>query len=128
MSIPLILLIVGGIYHFCFGFFHIKFWNFGFLNWREELPRMSPSNRAVIQMLNVAVIIFLFLTAYISVQYSHELLTHGLGKTLLLGVSIFWLGRLVGEFTLKDGTPAEPGLVVAFFSGILLYLIPAMTI
>lgn len=123
-----ILLITGGVYHLFFGFFHIFFWRVKFLNWQEELPRMSPINRSVIQMLNIAVIIFIFLIAYISLAYSSELLNPGLGRVLLLGTSFFWLARLIGEFTLKDGTPAKPVLVFAFVIGILLYLLPAVAI
>lgn len=122
------LLIAGGIYHLFFGFFHIAFWRTNILNWHKELPHMSPTNRAVIQMLNAGVIVFLFLIAYISLLYSRELLTPGLGRALLLGTSIFWLARLAGEFALKDGAPAKPGLVVASAIGILLYLLPAVTI
>jgi heme/copper-type cytochrome/quinol oxidase subunit 2 len=123
-----ILLIAGGIYHLFFAFFHIFFWRVNFLNWQEELPHMSPINRSVIQMLNIAVIVFMFLIAYISLEYYSELLTPGLGRALLLGTSFFWLTRLIGEFTLKDGTPAKPVLVFAFAIGILLYLLSAVAI
>jgi len=128
MSISFVCLVAGGIYHLFFGFFHAKFWTFGFLNWREELPRMTPINRAVIQMLNIAVLVFMFLIAYISLRYTQELLTPGLGNTILFGVVIFWSARLAGEFTLKDGTPANRKLVAVLISGILLYLIPAILI
>lgn len=126
MNIFEILLIVGGIYHLAFGFFHIMFWRFRFLNWREELSHMSSINRAVIQMLNVAVIIFMILVTYISLRYSQELPTTSLGRDILLGVSAFWLARLGGEFILKDGIPAKPGIVIACTIGILLYLVPAI--
>ena len=89
---------------------------------------MTPINRAVIQMLNIAVLVFMFLIAYISLRYTQELLTPGLGNTILFGVVIFWSARLAGEFTLKDGTPANRKLVAALISGILLYLIPAILI
>ena len=126
MSLTHTLLILGGIYHLFFGFFHVKFWTFAFLNWQQELPRMTPMNRAVMQMLNVAVIIFMFLIAYISLRYTNELLTPGLGQSMLWGVVIFWTARLAGEFTLKDGAPSNPKLVAALSSGILLYLLPAI--
>lgn len=126
MTIFEILLIVGGIYHLAFSFFHIMFWRFSFLNWREELSHMSCINRAVIQMLNVAIIIFMILVTYISLRYSQELPTTSLGRDILLGVSAFWLARLGGEFILKDGIPAKPGIVIACTFGILLYLVPAI--
>lgn len=88
---------------------------------------MSCINRAVIQMLNVAVVVFMFLISYISFRYSQELLTISLGRDLLFSVSIFWFVRLVGEFTLKDCIPVKPGIIVACNIGILLYLVPAIT-
>jgi uncharacterized protein with PQ loop repeat len=122
------LVVAGGIYHLFFGFFHMFFWHAKFLNWREELPRMSPVNCAVIQMLNVAVIIFMFLIAYISLAYSQELVRPGLGRTLLFGTVIFWVARLIGEFTLKNSAQVKPGLVVTLIIGILLYLLPTVLI
>lgn len=75
-------------------------------------------------MLNIAVIVFLLMIAFVSMVYSYEPVTTNLGRTLLLGTSIFWMARLVGEFTLKDGTQANPKLVTAFLVGILLYVLP----
>lgn len=77
-------------------------------------------------MLNVAVVIFMILVAYISLRYSQELPTTSLERDLLLGISVFWLARLGGEFILKDGIPAKPGIVVACVIGILLYLMPVI--
>ncbi|MBP2642474.1 MAG: hypothetical protein H6Q67_361 [Firmicutes bacterium] len=75
---------------------------------------MSPANRAVIQMVNGAVIVFLFMITFISFEYSQELVTSSLGKVLLLRTSLFWMARLVGEFTLKARFAVKPALVVAF--------------
>jgi hypothetical protein len=122
------LLIAGGVYHLFFGFFHIAFWQMEFLDWQKELPRMSAVNRTVIQGLNIAVIVFMFLIAYVSFQHSYELLMTGLGKTILLGTTFFWLARLIVEFTLKKRGSAKPILVIAFIIGILLYLLPAVII
>jgi len=121
-----VILIAGGIYHLFFVFFQMTFWRGKVLNWKEELPRMSPINRFVIQMCNVAVIVCKFLFAYISLLYTRELLTPGLGRTLLWGIVLFWLARLVGEFTLQD-TLTKRGLVASII-GILLYLLPLLTI
>ncbi len=120
-----LLLIVGGAFHLFFAFFHAAFWRFKFLNWQEELPRMSPINQAVFQMLNVAVIVFMLLIGYISIRFSYELPTTELGKVLLLGTVFFWIARLVGEFTLKDKTlKPTPKLIIAFIIIILIYILP----
>ncbi|AJQ25675.1 hypothetical protein SAMN04515679_0522 [Pelosinus fermentans] len=122
------ILIAGGIYNILLAVFHIMFWRMDKFNWKEELPKMSSINMAVIQLLNVAVIVFFFLISYISIFHTRELLSSGLGKTVLLGVSLFWLIRLGGEFTFKKGTPANPVLVVILVIGALLYLIPALSV
>ncbi|HWR40264.1 MAG TPA: hypothetical protein VN611_12265 [Patescibacteria group bacterium] len=126
MKMAEMMLLVGGIYHVAFAFFHLMFWRFRFINWREELPKMSALNRAIMQMFNVAVIVFMILVAYISLRYSQELTTTDLGRDLLLGVAVFWLARLGGEFVLKEGLPAKPGIVAACVLGILLYVTPVI--
>ena len=122
MSVALVL--AGGVYHLFFGFFHAAFWKMKPFNWREELPAMSPVNRFVIQGMNIAVITFMFLIAYVSMRHTGELLTTPLGKTILMGTAIFWLVRLVVEFTLKERGAAKPALVIAFLLGVMLYVLP----
>lgn len=122
------ILIVGGIYNILLAIFHIMFWRLGKFNWKEELPKMSSTNMAVIQLLNIAVIVFFFLVAYISIFNTQELLSSGLGKTVLSGTALFWLIRLCGEFILKKGMPSNPAFVIIFVIGVLLYLIPALSV
>ncbi len=128
MDIFQFFLLAGGIYHLFFFFFHAMFWRFGFLNWQEELPRMSKTNRAVIQMLAVAVCVFLLITAYLSLRYPQELLTTGLGRDLLVGIALFWLTRLIGEFSFKAHSDSSPAIVAVCTLGILLYLLPALNL
>ncbi len=124
MSVALVL--AGGGYHFFFGFFHAAFWKMKPFNWREELPVMSPVNRFVIQGMNIAVITFMFLIAYVSMRHTGELLTTPLGKTILMGTAIFWLVRLIVEFTLKERGAVNPLLIIAFIIGTLLYVLPVI--
>jgi hypothetical protein len=122
MSVALVL--AGGVYHLFFGFFHAAFWKMQFFNWREELPAMSPVNRFVIQGMNIAVITFMFLIAYVSMRHTEELLMTPLGRTILTGTAIFWLVRLIVEFALKERGAAKPVLVIAFLFGVILYMLP----
>ena len=120
------LLIIGGVYHLSFAIFHISIWWLKKFNWKEELPRMSLINRSGIQMLNVAVIIFLFLIAYVSFRYPEELLSSNLGKVLLFSTSFFWLARLIGELVFKDKNSINLPLLIFCVIGISLYLLPAI--
>nr|WP_320147729.1 hypothetical protein [uncultured Anaeromusa sp.] len=122
MSVALVL--AGGVYHLFFGFFHAAFWKMKLFNWREELPVMSPVNRFVIQGMNIAVITFMFLIAYVSLRHTGELLTTPLGRTILIGTAVFWLVRLIVEFAFKKRGAANSLLVIAFLIGVLLYVLP----
>lgn len=122
------ILIAGGIYNIILAVFHIMFWHMGKFSWKEELPKMSSINMAVIQLLNIGIIVYFLLMAYISFFHTRELLNSGLGKTVLLGAALFWLIRLGGEFAFKKGMPANPVLVGIFIIGVLLYLIPVLSI
>ena len=125
MDIFQFFLLAGGIYHVFFFFFHAMFWRFDFLNWQEELPRMSKTNRAVIQMLAVAVCVFLLITAYLSLRYPQELLTTDLGRDLLVGIALFWFARLIGEFSFKAHSDSSPAIIIVCVLGMVLYLLPA---
>ena len=121
-----LLLCVGGVYHLLLGVFHILFWKLKIFNWKEELPQMSGINSAVMQLLNAAVIVFLLLMAYISLFHQQELLNTGLGHTLLVGISLFWLVRLGGEFLIKGAGNINRPLTIMFVFGIALYLAPTL--
>jgi hypothetical protein len=59
-----ILLYVGGTVSLFFAVFHLLFWQLG--NWPEELPRLSPGNSGIMQMLNVASMYMMLFAAFIS--------------------------------------------------------------
>ena len=93
MKYPTLLLIVGGVYNLFFAVFHISFWWLKKFAWKEELQHLSPLNRSDVQMLNLAVIVFLLSAACISFGFPKELTETCLGKTFLCVVALFWLMR-----------------------------------
>ena len=76
-------------------------------------------------MLAVAVCVFLLITAYLSLRYPQELLTTDLGRDLLVGIALFWLARLIGEFSFKAHSDSSPAIIIVCVLGIVLYLLPA---
>ena len=84
------------VYYLAFAVFHIGFWRL--FNWTIELRKLSFTNRAVMQILNLRIIFMCFLMAFIYYRFPQELMQSGLGKTLLIGMGLFWLGRTIEQF------------------------------
>ena len=62
-TLKITLVAVGGVLFILGGIFHILFWNWKFLNWKNELAKLNEINSNVMQMLNVGLIVF-----YLSVR------------------------------------------------------------
>jgi len=116
-----ILVIIGGINFLLFGLFHLSFW-YG-LDWKNELIKLTEINSNVMQMLNIGISVFLLSFGVIMLFYRREILNSALGRALLIVFSLFWLARLVGEFTFP-GNSLILGLIL--FLCVLIYLIPAI--
>ncbi len=112
-----------GAYNFLFAIFHMFFWKLKLFNWEEELPKMSALNSAVMQVINLCLIVIFLLAGFISFYHNHDLTNTSLGKTLLIGFSIFWLLRLIEQFIFFGYRGPLPGI---FLLGFLLYAIPAL--
>ncbi len=84
------------VYYLAFAIFHIGFWRL--FNWTIELKKLSFTNRAVMQILNLRIIFMCFLMAFIYFKFPQELMSSALGKTLLIGMGLFWAGRTVEQF------------------------------
>jgi hypothetical protein len=84
------------VYYLAFAVFHIGFWKL--FNWKIELKKLHFTNRAIMQILNLRIIFMCFLMAFIYFKFPQELLNTGLGKTLLIGMFLFWLGRTIEQF------------------------------
>ena len=121
------IVMAGGFYHILLGGLHVSFWRWKRLAWEEELPQMSTRNRPVIQLMNIACIVYFFLVAYISLFCAGEMLSTVLGRTLLWGISLFWLIRLVGQFIFfnyREKMPVDWALVAVLSIGFCLYAYP----
>lgn len=118
-----ILLKIGGIYNLAFAVFHCLFWKI--FKWDSELRQLNFLNRAIMQVLNLCLIFCFLIFFYISVFHTSDLLTTGLGKSILICISIFWLFRAVEQilfFKLKDLVSAF--FLIFFICGAVIYLIP----
>jgi hypothetical protein len=120
---PETLLMLGGIFNVAFAVFHLFFWRL--FDWKRDLASLSFINRQVMQILNLCVTFVFLIFAYISFFHSTELLGTGLGRALLLLISLFWFLRAAEQvlfFQLKR--PRSVGFFVVFLVGGLLYGYP----
>ena len=80
---------------FAFAAFHLGFWRL--FDWREQLPRLSTANRAILPILNLRLIYMFAGIGALCLAFPADLTTTALGRALLLGMSGFWLGRLIEQ-------------------------------
>jgi len=103
------LLVVGGSLNVLFGLLHIWMgWGF------HQATNLSRDYRAVLEMLNVGTMLFVFFFAYASFFCAREMLTTWLGKAVLVLILLSYLSRAVEEVILS------PTFSVAIFATCLL--------
>ena len=80
-------------YNMALALFHLGFWRL--FRWKEELPKLHPVNRGVMQVLNLMLTFFLLLMAGLQVLLPVEMASPGLGRLLMAGLTAFWILRAV---------------------------------
>ena len=63
--------------------------------WKKELAALSLLNRQVMQVHTFFIALVVFLAGLLCVTNAHALCHTALGHTICLGMSIFWLARLL---------------------------------
>lgn len=86
---------LGGVANLGWLVFHCFFWRL--FNWKSQLKRLSEVNSGVMQVLNLCLSFVFLLFAAISLLHADELLNPGLGRSLLAGIGIFWILRLIEQ-------------------------------
>ncbi|MCP5050655.1 MAG: hypothetical protein GY940_26060 [bacterium] len=120
---PETVIFIGGIYNIAFVIFHLTFWKL--FRWKADLRSLSFINRAVMQILNLCLTFSFVIFAYISIFHNLEMLSTGIGKSLLFLISLFWFFRAIEQivfFGLKKA--ASVAFFVIFVIGTLIYLYP----
>lgn len=112
-----------GIHSLFFAIFHIGFWQL--FRWKKDLKNLSSVNRAVMQILNLRIIHLLFFIAFLCFYYPQPLYATELGNAVLVGFSLFWLGRTVEQFIFfKFSHPAMYILTGLFIIGTVIFILP----
>lgn len=89
--------------------FHLAFWRL--FQWKTELAKLHPTNRGVVQVLNVMLSFFFVFMAAMQLIWAHELPTIGPGRMLLAGMTLFWSVRAVLQFVFWRTLPLRINLV-----------------
>jgi len=101
------LLVAGGVLNGLFFLFHLL------LGYQiQNLAQVAPPHRALMEALNVGAVLFMFFFAYVSFVHGKELLQTGVGRVVLLLVSVLYLSRAAEEFFLFKFTPTIFGACV----------------
>lgn len=90
---PELLIWSGGLFHVAFVIFHLAFWKL--FRWDSELAKLTSLNRAVVQVLNLALTVVFVIFAYLSLTGASEMARTELGRSLTLSIAIFWYLRAV---------------------------------
>ena len=118
-----VMILLGGFYNLGFAIFHLMFWRL--FRWKRDLSSLTFINRSVMQILNLCLTFVFLLMAYISFFNTSELIQTNLGKTLLVGFSLFWFLRMIEQiifFGIRN--LISIALTLVFLFGCVIYLIP----
>jgi hypothetical protein len=132
MNINLVLLIkLGGIFHFICALFHIFFPHI--FQWKSKLNTLSEENKdkilSSLNLMNCCQFIFWLIFAYIPFFYADDLINSQLGEGLLTTIVLFWIIRIFVLQPIIVGFKTQISrLQVVFFTiGLLLFFVPWIT-
>lgn len=69
-----------------------------YFNWKEELENLSLMNKQMMKIHTFFIGLIIFLMGLLCLSSGHDLATTKLGKTISLGIGVFWFVRLVIQF------------------------------
>jgi len=118
-----LLIWIGGLYNLAFLIFHDFFWKI--FDWKDDLKKLTPINKAIMQVLNLMLIFVLLIFAYVSFFHVQEMPTTELGKTITIFIALFWGIRAILQLVFFSRTKLISYMLFAIFIiGFLLYFIP----
>ena len=111
-----------GIFNISFGILHLFFWKM--FDWKHDLPKLSYYNRATVQILNLRMIYVFLSVGAILIVFRQSIMDTPLGDVILMGVLLFWLGRLIEQFIfLKEKSVKSISLAVVILFGLVLHFL-----
>ncbi len=117
-----VIVTVGGVLLVVLGLFHLTFWDM--FDWGNELPKLSKGNGSLMQMMAICTVCYLTSMGLILIVCRKEITESRVGKLLLLSLSVFFIVRLILEFTFRDGNSVK--FITIFLLCIAVYAIPLL--
>ena len=125
MSKAVYFLYAGGVLHIGWAVFHFLFPRI--FKWGESLADLNSINRSIYQVLNLCLIFYFVVAAYLSLVFAPELMASELGKKLIAVFTAFWLLRFGLQFKFFKAThPASLLLNLAFLLTMACYGYPLL--
>jgi len=78
-------------YNVALALFHLCFWRV--FRWRDELVKLHPANRGVMQVLNIMLTFVFLAVAALQLGWADEMSCSSLGRALLVVLVGFWVIR-----------------------------------
>ena len=85
--------VIAGAINILLAFFHLTFWRDKDFNWQEELPRMNPANRGLIQAAVILFIPILLSWGVISFLLAGERNDDSLSRVVIVMMGTFYVVR-----------------------------------
>ena len=119
------ILLLCGLHSFGFAAFHIAFW--ALFRWPKTLASTTVANRAILQIANIQLIWVFLCIGGLCLRFPDGLIQTPLGRTVMLGMSGFWVLRLIQQFVfLRVKHPLVHTLSVLFALGAALFALPIL--
>jgi hypothetical protein len=117
-----VIVTIGGVLLIVLGLFHLTFWDL--FDWGNELPKLSKGNSSLVQMMAICTVCYLTSMGLILLVCRRDITESRVGKLLLLSLSVFFIVRLILEFTFRDGNSVK--FITIFLLCIAVYTIPLL--
>lgn len=119
------MIVAGGVHSLAFAIFHMAFWKL--FGWRHSLKAANVADRAILQILNLRLIYVFLCMAALCFCFTAELHATALGRALLAGMSLFWVGRAIEQFVfLRINRVLVHVLTTLFVVGAVLFALPLL--
>lgn len=119
------ILMLCGLHSFGFAAFHLAFWSL--FRWPKTLESTTLANRAILQIANIQLIWVFLCVGGVCLRFPDALIETALGRAVMLGMSGFWIVRLIQQFVfLRMHHPLVHALTALFVLGAFLFALPVL--
>ena len=119
------ILMLCGLHSFGFAAFHLAFWSL--FRWPKTLASTTLANRAILQIANIQLVWVFLCIGGLCLRFPDALIETALGRAVMLGMSGFWIVRLILQFVfLRMHHPLVHALSALFALGAFLFALPVL--